>query len=88
MNDKMFLRILRQSNIRVDNSDSQNVLPDSLKFVQKDGLYNIFQVDKECNKLLIISTTSKNKAYREAIKYLNIKLNKFGEVIPQSTKSK
>lgn len=80
MNNKMFKRVARQANIKLDFSTTGPLIPGSIKFVFSDNLYRVYLIDNNCQSKLIVETEYERKAYDATVKYLGIKLNTFGDV--------
>ena len=83
MNNKMFLKIMKKNKTNVDFSSTSNLIPNSLKFIKIEDMYCVFYIDESLNKKLVIKEATENKVYSETLKYLNIKLNRHGEIVKQ-----
>lgn len=86
MNKNMFKRIMNQARIRTDFSNNEEIIPSSIKVLNLDGIYYVYIIDYSSKKKLIIETESENRAYKETLKYLKIKLNHHGSINNYSKK--
>ena len=86
MNNKMFKRVMNQARIKTDFSNNSEIIPNTIKFLNINDNYYVYIIDSSSKKKLIIEAASENKAYKETLKYLGIKLDHHGSVI--STKQK
>ena len=76
----MFKRVMNQARIRTDFSNNEQTIPSSIKFINSEGTYYVYIIDYSSKKKLIIETESENKAYKETLKYLGIKLDHHGSI--------
>lgn len=81
MNKNMFQKVIRQTDIKLDFSDSKELLPNSLKFVFANNLYTAFYIDENSSSHLIIETDLEKSMYKEILKYLGIKIGHNGQIM-------
>lgn len=80
MNKKMFKKVMKQANIKVDFSESSQLTPNTLKFIKKNGSYYVYFINSNTNIKLVVESQSENRVYKETLKSLGIKLNPYGSV--------
>lgn len=80
MNNKMFLKVMKQSKRKVDISETKELIPNTIKIVKVDEIYYAFEIDADLNKKLIAKADNEKKLYKQVLTNLGIKLNKFCDV--------
>jgi hypothetical protein len=80
MNKRMFKNVANQLKIKVDFSETDELIPCTIKFIKSNDKYYAYMIDKDLNKTLIIETDNESKAFKAVLKYLGVKLNHHGDV--------
>ena len=72
MNNKMFLKVMKQSKRKVDSSNTKELVANTIKIVEVDGTYYAFEIDSELNKKLIGKADNEKKLYKQVLNSLGI----------------
>jgi hypothetical protein len=80
MNNKMFLKVMKQSKRKVDFTDTKELIANTIKIIKIDDIFYAFEIDNQFNKKLIAKADNEKKLYKQVLNSLDIKLNKFCDV--------
>ena len=81
MNLQMFKKVMKQAKVKIDLSESPELLPNTIKIIKSDDLYKAYKIDEHLNKTFIIETNSQNVAFKSILKFLQIKLDHHGRIM-------